>query len=460
MTSAAPPDKPAKYALLPSGHTIAGRYRITRVKGEGAQGVVYEALRVPEEKHVALKVLHRHLCGSDQIFKRFHREARILKRLDGEHLVKLLDFIEDDGLVILALDYVDGTSLEARLKERCPLEIKEAIEITLQICAALGAAHAAGIVHRDLKPANVLLEHPEPEPVSTPGLLVQDGPPPAPLPAPGSIERWQSQSPFAKAEHLRVRVVDFGLAKVLAGDPMTTSLTEHGMIFGTPEYMAPEQARGDEADARSDLYAAGVILYEMTVGRAPFHGLGPLATMTAHQTETPPAPRAARPGGEISAALEAVILRALAKAPADRYPDARTFAEALAATRHQQRVIAIPAAPFDPDLAATGDTDLHLSMPAIGTAKTLPGPALAALRRYDLDQAESQKPMAPRATTDADTGPTKRPYAPAQRTEPRSGAAVQDPANIPHGRNLWFWAVIAIVAALIGVALGALMGTR
>jgi eukaryotic-like serine/threonine-protein kinase len=410
-----------RFVRLPGGHVVAGRYTITRVVGEGAQGVVYEAQRTDATGRVAIKVLHRHLCGSEVIQRRFEREARILARLDGEHLVKQLDYLEEDGLLMLALEYIDGTSLEARLAEPRPLPIKEAVEIALQICAALGAAHAAGIIHRDLKPANVLLERPEPEPDSEP----------APRPGRPRVP------PNVLPDSVRVRVVDFGVARVLAGEGMTTNLTAQGMIFGTPEYMAPEQARGDGADARSDIYAAGVILYEMTVGRTPFHARSAVATMAAHLTEAPIPPRAARPGGKISSALEAVILRALAKDPAERYPDARAFAEALDAASSEHRVIAVPSSPIgpidpiDPELAAIGDTDLHVDAPALGIAKTQ-----LSLARPEAIDAPLAMPVVPPTIL----APTR--------------------AGDPPARSPWLWAAVAIVAAAIGIFLGAFIGAR
>jgi serine/threonine protein kinase len=425
VTGADPSASPAKFNFLPSGHRIAGRYQILSVIGEGAQGVVYLAAREPEGDRVALKVLHRHLCGDAQIGKRFHREAQILKRLDGEHLVRLFDFIEEDGLLIIALEYIEGTSLEDRLKERCPLEIKEAVEITLQICAALGVAHAGDVVHRDLKPANVLLEHPS------------------------HAAGARAESPASASMDVRVHVVDFGVAKVLHGGPMVTSLTEQGMIFGTAEYMAPEQARGDAADARSDLYAAGVMLYEMAVGKVPFKGWNSLAVMTAHLQEEPLAPRFARPRGEISASLDAVILRALSKDPADRYPDARTFAQALAATRDEQRIIAGPPTTDSPELLATVDTELHLNSAAIAAAKTVPAGVVPDALKLALRNAADMPAASGSAVAKNASGPDTRIIRAIELLRP----------EIPSGRSGWLWAVIAIIAAAVGVVLGAIIGS-
>lgn len=380
--------------LFPPGQTVASRYVVESEVGQGATGVVYVARRHPEGDRVALKVIHRHLCGDRQIYSRFKREAAILRRLEGPFLVKPLDFVEHDGLLILALEYVDGTSLDKWLAERSPITLDDAVEITLQVCAALGAAHAAAVVHRDLKPANVLIERPLP---GRPGL--------------------------------RVRVVDFGLAKVVQGELAGTGgtgLTEQGMIFGTAEYMAPEQARGEEVDRRCDIYAAGIMLYEMVVGQVPFTGRTPIAAMTAHLTSPPPSPRITGATRGVSPMLEAVILRALAKRPDDRYPTARAMAEALAAARGEPRVIA-PHPVSDAESIATSDTDLHIADSAPEVASTL------------------RSGTAPRGVV-----------APA----PHSEALPADVRARAPGLERWVWALVVVIAAAAAVIIGAIAGAR
>lgn len=434
-------EKPPAYAVLPPGKTIAGRYQIESVIGEGAQSVVYLARRErplpvnpddsadesPESDKVALKVIHRHLCGDPQIYHRFHREAAILTRLHGEHVVKLFDFIEEDGLLSIALEYVEGTSLEARLRE-APLAVSEAVEITLQICAALGAAHAAGIIHRDLKPANVLVTEAQRPPTSASGAL-------------------------AKTSEIRVKVVDFGLARLVLGDQAMSNLTEQGMIFGTPEYMAPEQARGDDADPRSDLYAAGVMLFEMAVGELPFKGRSAIGAMAAHLSEAPPSPRAVRNDGRISLSLEAIILRALAKDPADRYATARAFAEAIAGAGKESLVIT-PPRDVDIDLLGAGDTDLHLAPPSLATAKTIPTMEMSTETRAQLAQAQAE--VTARAAL--------MPATPSLPPRPTATTAIPDTLQSasydPPQRSRWLWAIVAILAAAVGVIVGAIAGTR
>ena len=193
--------RPLRHAVLPPGALVGGRFRVESVIGEGSQSVVYQARREPGGEDVALKVIHRHLCGDPQISRRFEREASILRRLEGEHVARLLSFVEEDGLLAIALERVDGVSLEALLAERAPLALDVAIEITLQVCAALGAAHANGIVHRDLKTANVLVERPAPR--------RDAGSAPEPL--------------GASAAGIRVKVVDFGLSKLLQGETTTAT---------------------------------------------------------------------------------------------------------------------------------------------------------------------------------------------------------------------------------------------
>jgi serine/threonine-protein kinase len=423
LSDAAPEGKPANFSILPAERLIGGRYRVETVIGEGAQGVVYLARREQEDDRVALKVIHRHLSGDPQIFKRFHREARILSRLEGEHIVKLLDFIEEDGLLIIALEHVEGRSLEAMLEERAPIDVDQAIEITIQVCAALGVAHANGIVHRDLKPANVLIERP-------------------------------AASRSGSAAALRVKVVDFGLAKVLQGEQMSTGLTQQGMIFGTPEYMAPEQARGEDADPRSDLYTAGVMLYQMAVGRVPFSGRTPLDTMTAHVSEAAPSPRAARPGSGITPSLEAAILRALAKDPADRYASAREFAEAIAAVRDEPLVVA-PRQVSNIDDFVTGDTDLNVGRPSLEQAKTLRPDEVASLKAADKAAPmviEVRRTEVP-ATKPSPGAPRPRPFAEGIMDEPTAVSGAPP-------RRSWIWAIVAIVAAAVGVVIGAIVGTR
>jgi serine/threonine protein kinase len=350
----------------------------------------------------------------------------------------MLDFVEDDGLLVIALEYVEGISLEAMIEDKAPLDLDLAIEVTLQVCAALGAAHANGIVHRDLKPANVLLARPPGGAPSSAAMSV----------VPSSVRE------------VRVKVVDFGFAKVLRSGPATPNLTEQGMIFGTPEYMAPEQAAGETVDARADLYAAGVILYEMAVGEVPFKGNNPLGTMTAHLVKPVPSPRAGRYGSRITPALEAVIVRALAKKPADRHASARELAEAIASARDEHRVIAgLPVT--NPDEIAQSDTDLHLEPGELGGANTLRAEEIAGMKSEGAISVPPRPTEVPATKPSAVRAPDRRPAPKPPILRPE---ILDEPTAVsgedPRGWSRLVWVVVAVVAALVGVGIGVIVGTR
>lgn len=368
---------------LEPGTVVAERYVVDSSLGEGASGIVYAARRSSDGVRVALKVIHRSVCYDEQVTRRFEREATILKQLEGNHIVRLLDIAVHDELPVLVLEYVEGTTLDAALRANTPT-IEQAVEITLQICAALGAAHAGGFVHRDLKPGNVIVQG-------------QLGGPRSPV----------------------VWVVDFGLGKALHRDNSGGSLTERDLILGTPEYMSPEQVRGDDVDHRGDIYAAGVILFELLTGRVPFHAQTPMHTMTAHLHDPIPSARSVSPTRGISSALEAVLLRALAKEPADRYPTARAFAEALAAVRHGAHVVApSPVTAEDARALAEKDTELELR-DAVREA------------RQSVDIVQDKRAVAPLPN----------------RVE-----------NSPSKRGIWI--ALMLLLAIAAVIVGALMGSR
>ena len=237
---------------LESGTVLDDRFEILGILGEGGTGIVYDAKRVSDQMPIALKVIHRELAGDRQIRGRFMREAVVLRMLEGRNVCPVLESGElahgDSGapLLFLALPKIEGRSLASRLARGGPVSMDEAVRLVGEILSALGAAHSKGIIHRDLKPQNVLLRGGE-----------------------------------------EVVVVDFGMSKIVTGAATgvtatgTTGLTAHNMVFGTPEYMSPEQARGDEVDARCDLYACGVILYELVTGTVPFSGGTPLTVSHA-----------------------------------------------------------------------------------------------------------------------------------------------------------------------------------
>jgi eukaryotic-like serine/threonine-protein kinase len=240
--------------VLPTGTVIAGRYRIESLLGMGGFGAVYEAVNLPTGRVVALKTLLPEAAQIDEmIVARFRREALATHLLDHPHIVATLDLGFEAGQVFMAMELVRGESLRQALASG-PLPVRRSLVLTRQILEGVGHAHAQGLVHRDLKPENVMLT-----------LAGQPG-----------------------VEYELVKLLDFGLVKLLGDELGSERLTRTGMIFGTPAYMAPEQALGRAVDARADLYALGAMLFEMLTGRRPFEAADPLTLMRLHVSQPVP----------------------------------------------------------------------------------------------------------------------------------------------------------------------------
>jgi serine/threonine protein kinase len=261
------------------GTVLAGRYEILAVLGRGGMGTVYSARDRVIEETVALKVLRPEIAGSAEFKQRFLSEVRLTRRVTHPNVCRIHEYGEDGGLRFLVMERVEGRDL-TKVLAGGPLPADDAREIAVQAAEALHAIHSAGIVHRDLKAANVMVD------------------------AAG-----------------RVKVMDFGIAKpVVDGAPAAPS----GYIVGTPEYMSPEQGRGRPVDARSDIYALGVVVFELFTGHVPFRADTPIATLMMHVETPPPLDHPALPPTVADA-----LRRALAKDPADRFPTARAMADAL-----------------------------------------------------------------------------------------------------------------------------------
>jgi serine/threonine-protein kinase len=262
------------------GKTL-GQYRIVSTIGRGGMAIVYKAEQSTLNRFVALKVLLPTFTGEDASVTRLQREAQAAAGLDHPNIVAIYEVGEDEGLHYIAMKYIEGQPLDAILKEQKGLPPDRVIKILAQVASALDYAHRRNLVHRDIKPSNVIVGPDD-----------------------------------------RITLTDFGLVKSMG----TTTLTSSGALVGTPAYMAPEQARGEETDYRADIYSLGVVAFEMLTGRPPFEG-NPLSIILAHASQTPPSLRALR--AAIPPAAEAVVARALAKEPGERYGTTGEFVVAL-----------------------------------------------------------------------------------------------------------------------------------
>jgi len=280
-------------APIRSGDVLAERYRIVERIGSGGMGSVYLAEHIAIDKPVAIKVLGQEFTHRERLVQRFLQEARTASRIRHENIVDITDFgYVRDGVPFFAMEYLEGCSLAERIRAEGRLAWPRARRIFLQICTALQAAHREGVVHRDMKPDNVFL-----------------------------VER--------SGEPDFVKVLDFGIAKIVT-EEVDRGLTQTGAVIGTAAYMSPEQAQSLEIDPRTDVYSAGVILYQMLTGRVPFEAEGFLGMLAKHLTEKPPSLRAVAPDAKIPVAVEREVLRALRKQREERHGSVGELAAALA----------------------------------------------------------------------------------------------------------------------------------
>jgi len=300
------------------GIVLAGRYVVKGRIGEGGMGLVYEGLHRDIDKRVAIKVLRDDLSRRPEVVARFRQEAKSASRIGHENIVDIFDFGETTrGASYFIMEFLDGEDLANVLGRDVTVDADRACAVVLQCCRALSATHAKGIVHRDIKPENIFL-------------TTRDG-----------VVDF-------------VKIVDFGIAKMsdieTEGAP-GRKLTKTGMIFGTPEYMSPEQAAGKELDHRVDVYALGIILYECLSGRVPFEGDTFMGVLTQHLFSELPAIDELNPNAKVSRELETVIRKSLAKDPDDRYQDTEELAEAISCAldgRLSRATVKTPPSAFGP----------------------------------------------------------------------------------------------------------------
>ena len=279
--------------------TLGSRYELAGLLGAGGMAEVFLGRDTRLDRDVAIKLLRNELNSDPSFIARFRREAQSAASLNHHNIVAVYDTGEDEGTPYIIMEYVEGRTLRDVLRGEGPMFPRRALEVVADVCSALAFSHAAGIIHRDIKPANVM--------------LTRGG---------------------------TIKVMDFGIARA-----MTTSvtMTQTAGILGTAQYLSPEQARGEHVDARSDLYSAGCLLYELVAGRAPFVGDSPVSVAYQHVREQPVAP--SQLNRDISPAVDAVVLKAMAKNPGNRYQSADEMREDLLRAAAGRAVRATPLMP-------------------------------------------------------------------------------------------------------------------
>jgi serine/threonine protein kinase len=262
-------------AELERGTTFAGRYEVIEELGKGGMGKVYKVFDTKIKEVVALKLIRPEISTDEKTIERFNNELRLARKISHRHVCRMYDLGEEGTSRFITMEYVPGEDLKRFIKRSGQLTVSKAVSIAKQICEGLAEAHHIGVIHRDLKPQNIMID--------------ADG---------------------------NTRIMDFGIARFLEGEGVTTQ----GVLIGTPDYMSPEQTEMEGVDQRSDIYALGVILFEMVTGRVPFEGKTPISIAMKHKSEPPPDPRNLNP--QVTEGLSQVILKCMQKEKRDRYQSA------------------------------------------------------------------------------------------------------------------------------------------
>jgi len=390
------------------GETL-GQFQIIKEVGKGGMATVYRAYQANLQRHVALKVLSPILAEDVDLVKRFLREARSAAALHHPNVIVIHDVGSQDNLHFIVSEFLEGVTLAELLRQEGALAPQRVLSITRQIASALDYAHSRGYIHRDIKPSNIMVD---PE----------------------------------RDDH--VTLMDFGLVRVAGG----SRITQTGFIVGTPDYMSPEQARGDAIDHRADVYSLGVTLYHMLTGEVPFLKPTPHAVLMAHIMEDPPP--MVIPGAEVSSEIEAVVLKCLAKEPADRYEWAGDMVSDL------DLAINNPALFSSASIAATATPTVAAHAPnraPVGSETTIAGASPYAKTRPTPVPRVQTPPGAPAYVRPTPPGPAQYPQTPPSMTYPGTATPVAAPSKPPR----WVWPVVfmgavALLATLVivGVLLG------
>jgi serine/threonine-protein kinase len=366
-----------------AGTVIDGRYRVISRVGSGGMAEVYCAEDSQLGRRVAVKLLHERFAQDAEFVERFRREASSAASLSHANIVSVYDRGEWGGTYYIAMEFLEGRSLDSVVREEAPLAPERAIEITDQVLRAARFAHRRNVVHRDLKPHNVIID-----------------------------------------DEGRVKVTDFGIARAGASE-----ITQTGSIMGTARYLSPEQAQGQAVGARSDLYAVGIMLYELLTGTVPFEGDSVVAIALRHLSEPPRPPSTFVP--TISPSLDAIVMRALEKDPERRFADADEFIAALEGERERLRV--------------DGGSHTQALAPIVPVS-VLPGPA------YPHPASYTTQPIGPIGPATGVYGTAPAYWDPNTTGIIPPGSIVLPPGSRDGGRPVWPWALLGVLAAAAAIA--------
>jgi serine/threonine-protein kinase len=393
-----------------AGQVLDGRYRVDSLIARGGMATVYLATDRRLDRVVALKVMHPELARHDEFVSRFIREAKTAAKLTHPNIVAVFDQSADGGHVYLVMEYIDGQTLRELLSDRGRFTPREALEILAPVLSALGAAHRGGMVHRDVKPENVLIA---------------------------------GTGSYAHA----VKVADFGLARSAAAGA-TVSLA--GMIVGTASYLAPEQVKSGVCDARSDVYSAGIVLYELLTGDKPFVADSPIQVAYRHVHDTVPSPSASVPG--LDPALDALVARATAKNPDERPADANVFHAEILRTIGSlpDSALDFGALPEqnDPDHTATAEFASLAQQRTTSATRVMPAPE--ATRAVPPPPPLPTNPTRIERSAMRTEAPVKKVYKPRTSPNQRRELVPADQKWRP-GRGHYALAVIVLLALVLGV---------